>query len=118
MNWTVLEGTADLHALEAASGDRGFLVFKHSTRCPVSSQAALSLQRWEAPAGTPPMYLVYVVEDRALSMSMADRWEVRHESPQLLWWLNGKIQHHTSHFEVRGTTISAWMDQTNAPNLG
>jgi hypothetical protein len=54
MNWTVLEGTADLHALEAASGDRGFLVLKHSTRCPVSSQAALSLQRWEAPADTPP----------------------------------------------------------------
>ncbi|HAG05570.1 MAG TPA: hypothetical protein DCG68_01795, partial [Cryomorphaceae bacterium] len=71
MNWTVLEGTADLHALEAASGDRGFLVLKHSTRCPVSSQAALSLQRWEAPADTPPLFLVYVVEDRSLSLAMA-----------------------------------------------
>ncbi len=118
MDWTVLERPADLHALEAASGDRGFLVFKHSTRCPISSQAALSLGRWEAPSNSPALYMVYVVENRSLSLDIAERWNIRHESPQLLWWKEGKVAHQTSHFEVRGSTISAWMNQSISSNLG
>lgn len=118
MNWTVLEGAAELHALEAASGDRGFLVFKHSTRCPISSQAQLSLQRWEAKADAPAIYLLYVVENRALSLDLADRWGVWHESPQLLWWRQGSVQRHCSHFEVRGTTLDAWLEETKTSTCG
>ena len=110
MEWTVLSKEADLQALEAASGDRGFLVFKHSTRCTVSTQAMRLLERYQAPLHCPPCFLVHVVEDRMLSLDMAARWNVHHESPQLLWWVQGTVTQHTSHFDVRGETISAWLD--------
>ncbi len=36
---SVLSTETELLAPEAASGDQGFLIFKHSTRCPISTQA-------------------------------------------------------------------------------
>jgi bacillithiol system protein YtxJ len=115
---TVLSTETELLALEAASGDRGFLIFKHSTRCPISTQAERLLARYEAPEYAPELALVKVIESRSLSNLIAERYGVWHESPQLLYVQNGKSVANVSHFEVRGETIDAWLAQTKSESLG
>jgi len=115
---SVLNTETELLALEAASGDRGFLIFKHSTRCPISTQAERLLARFEAPGDTPELAMVKVIESRSLSNLIADRYNVWHESPQLLFIKDGKCQADASHFEVRGETIEAWVAQTKSESLG
>ena len=39
MNWKKLESIADLEAALEASNNQAVALFKHSTRCPVSSMA-------------------------------------------------------------------------------
>ncbi|MEK9830104.1 MAG: bacillithiol system redox-active protein YtxJ [Schleiferiaceae bacterium] len=115
---SVLSTETELLALEAASGDRGFLIFKHSTRCPISTQAERLLARYEAPVDAPELALVKVIESRSLSTHIAERYGVWHESPQLLFVQNGKAVANVSHFEVRGETIDGWLAQTKSESLG
>ena len=115
---SVLSTEMELLALEAASGDRGFLIFKHSTRCPISTQAERLLARYESPEDAPALTMVKVIESRSLSNHIAERYGIWHESPQLLFIMDGKAIADASHFEVRGETIEGWLTQTKSESLG
>ena len=82
-----------------AAEDGLALLFKHSTRCPVSTAAHAELVAYagEAIARGVRIGVVYVVEDRALSNALAARFGVRHESPQALFVSEGEVAWHASH---------------------
>ncbi|MCC6955062.1 MAG: DUF2847 family protein [Deltaproteobacteria bacterium] len=77
-------------------------VFKHSTRCPVSTAAAsvVRLYQWGL-----PLYWVNVVEQRELSGWVADSLGVRHESPQLIRISAGKASGVLNHSAIQATSI-------------
>lgn len=72
-------------------------VFKHSTSCPVSAQAAEEVRAMSTEA---PIYWINVREQRDLSNWVAAQYGVAHESPQLILLKNGKAQSVWSHFEI------------------
>lgn len=74
-------------------------IFKHSTRCPISTAAHKEVTAFVAGSGdgAPPVYINYVVESRAQSNELATTLGIRHESPQLLLVSNGAVVWHTSH---------------------
>ena len=99
MSFLPLESEADLqHALEA-SYEKPVLIFKHSIACHVSASAHAALNQLSSPAD-PPVYRLVVQPARSLSGIIAQRFNVRHESPQLLVVADGTVQAHTSHYGV------------------
>jgi len=86
-----------LRMLLATKGD--VFVFKHSTRCPTSAAALRAWQAWAArvPADGPRLAMVRVVEERALSQSLARLVGLAHRSPQVLLLRNGRVAWHASH---------------------
>jgi len=49
-----------------------------------------------------------VIAQRSLSLALAEEVGVRHESPQLILWNEGKVAAHTSHSGVVEDTVDDW----------
>ncbi len=83
----------------AASGERVFFVFKHSTSCPVSAAAFGRVRSFEEDADTsyPEILLLKVIECRSVSDHVANKLGVKHESPQLILVRNGVSVWEASH---------------------
>ncbi|MAD98582.1 MAG: bacillithiol system redox-active protein YtxJ [Flavobacteriaceae bacterium] len=77
------------------------LIFKHSTRCGISRMV---LKRFENSvekyAQQYRLYYLDLLNYRELSNSIADKFEVVHESPQILVIKNGQVVHSASHYDI------------------
>ena len=87
-------------------GEVRHVVFKHSPRCGISSMV---LRRFEKSdffqTSKDQMWLLDVVKSRDLSTQIAQNINVRHESPQVLVFSDGKVIHHDSHSGIDGDTL-------------
>jgi len=81
-----LKSTDDLDELMALSASQPVMIFKHSTRCPTSSFALREFEEYVPSAIERGIACaqVLVVEDRPISLEIAERLEVRHQSPQAI----------------------------------
>lgn len=92
-----MQPVRDAEALERAFVEPWALVFKHSTRCPVSSAAWREVAAFRMAHPEAVVLVVHVVEQRSLSNAVAARTGVRHESPQAILLENGRVAWHDSH---------------------
>lgn len=81
------------------------LVYKHSTRCPISLLALDEVEALLQERPDTPVYVVDVVEQRPLSQHVAARTGVRHHSPQAILLVDGAPVWSASHFDVRADTM-------------
>ncbi len=73
-------------------------LFKHSTRCNISSMAKSRFEReWKTPDF--PFRLLYLdlLNYRPVSSKIEELTGVRHESPQLIVVKDGEVKYHKSH---------------------
>ena len=111
-----IDSTAVLEECLEQSESHPVLIFKHSTRCPVSSGAAQEVKNYEAQnqGGAPPIYQVLVVEQRPLSSAIAHQLGVQHESPQVILVKDRRPLWSTSHGAITGRAlneaVSSFMD--------
>lgn len=103
----VLARLTDAPALERALAAPRMLLFKHSTRCPVSAAAFEELQAFAASRPDVPSAYVDVIDERALSQALAAATGVRHESPQALWMVGGTVRWHASHGSITRAALAA-----------
>jgi bacillithiol system protein YtxJ len=82
------------------------IVYKHSTRCPISVLAADEVARFEEEHPDVPVYVVDVVADRPVSRHVAAALEVTHHSPQVIVVAQGRPAWHASHFDVRAEVLA------------
>ncbi|NUM51058.1 MAG: bacillithiol system redox-active protein YtxJ [Flavobacteriales bacterium] len=82
----------------------GVFIFKHSTRCSISSMALRRFLEAMENIQT-PYYILLVIENRILSNVVAEMFSVIHQSPQVLWIKNGECIKNTSHSEI----TSRWL---------
>ena len=77
------------------------LIFKHSTRCSISSMALNRFERqWDlANERVKPFYLDLIAY-RKISNAIAEKFHILHESPQLLLIKNGECIYDTSHNDI------------------
>lgn len=77
------------------------LIFKHSTRCSISSTAKNRLEsKWQlAPPTLTPFYLD-LLQNRELSNYIAQKFNITHESPQILLIINGECVYSESHLNI------------------
>jgi bacillithiol system protein YtxJ len=103
---------AELDGALATSADRPVLFFKHSQTCGLSAQAFDELDAWLVDAADDPhVYIVTVQTHRHLANELTRRFNVRHETPQVLLVRNGACTWHGAHFRVTSRTVrSAYED--------
>lgn len=110
MNWLPLESLTDLNKVVEDSNmemTKAILIFKHSTRCSISSIAKFRLESfWENDANFPAYYLD-LLKFRLLSNEISERFSVHHESPQVLIIKNGKCIFNASHLNISVKSILA-----------
>ncbi|HIE94934.1 MAG TPA: bacillithiol system redox-active protein YtxJ [Acidobacteria bacterium] len=90
----------------ALASDRAIL-YKHSTRCPVSSYVIDEVHQF---ADTHPdwsIYILKVVERRALSNAVADELGITHQSPQAFVIKQGTCVWHASHSDITAERLDA-----------
>ena len=108
-----LTDEAGLSTLIAESHAAPVLIFKHSTRCSISSMA---LNRMEKANPALSFHLVDVIADRSISNRIAEVFSVYHESPQLLLIHQGECVYDASHLEIQPGEIAAEMSRYQSLN--
>jgi bacillithiol system protein YtxJ len=102
-----LHSIEELDAFLSAPGKR--LLFKHSTICPISSTAYEEFQSFlnsrEVPAA-----VILVREDRPVSNEVAERFAIKHESPQIFLLEEQTVKWHTSHWKITKEAIAQAME--------
>lgn len=81
------------------------LLFKHSTRCSISSMALNRLEtRWKDDEKIPTYYLD-LLNHRDISNEIETLFNIEHASPQVLLIKNGKCFYSSSHTDISANTI-------------
>ena len=81
------------------------LLFKHSTRCSISSMALNRLEtRWNDDEKIPAYYLD-LLNHRDISNEIASLFNVEHASPQVLLIKNGTCFYASSHTDISANSI-------------
>lgn len=99
MNWKKIESENDLKELNQRSHEVPQLIFKHSTRCSISSMALNRMTSAQQPAGVEIHYLD-LIKFRDLSNKIASDYHVHHESPQVLLIKNEQCAYTASHSNI------------------
>ncbi|MCK7556644.1 bacillithiol system redox-active protein YtxJ [Chitinophaga sedimenti] len=106
MNWMDLSQEEQLSKIQSDSFLRPVVIFKHSTRCSISSMAKSRLERATPPQGM-DFYYLDLIRFRSLSDRIAGLFNVRHESPQVLVVKDGKCVYDESHMGISMEQIAA-----------
>lgn len=98
--WIDLESEEQLMTIQSRSFEQKAVIFKHSTRCSISSMVKSRLERSVAPEGI-EFYYLDLIRYRAISNRVAEMYNIPHESPQLLLIRNGECIYDESHMAIR-----------------
>ena len=108
MNWIEITDEAQLTTVKDMSKAKPQLIFKHSTRCSISSMAKSRLERGTTPDGI-DFYYLDLIKNRDISQKVAEVFDVSHESPQVLLIKNGECVYDESH---SGITMDEIVEQS------
>ncbi len=96
MDWIPLTNENQLEDIRKESSQRPQVIFKHSTRCSISSMAKNRLERAAAPEGIKFHYLD-LIKYRSISNKIEEQFMIHHESPQVLVIKDGECVYDESH---------------------
>jgi bacillithiol system protein YtxJ len=99
MNWILLQTETQLDELRNRSAERPQVIFKHSTRCSTSALVKSRLERGQQPWDV-DFYYLDLINHRPISNKIAESFQVRHESPQILIIRNGECIYDESHLGI------------------
>jgi bacillithiol system protein YtxJ len=100
MNWINITAAQQIDEIREKSKNRIQVIFKHSTRCAISSMAKSRLDKSQQPEHM-DFYFLDLLKYRNLSSALSDTFNVRHESPQILMIRDGKCVYDESHLAIR-----------------
>lgn len=102
MNWNKLTASSQIEELKKLSSEKPVLIFKHSTRCSVSSMSLDRLLRNWKPADEEKVspYFLDLIAYRSLSNQIEAEFGIPHESPQVIILKEGKAVYDTSHYGI------------------
>lgn len=100
INWIPLTDLGQLNEIIELSNEKPVAIFKHSTRCSVSRMA---LKQFENEFNSPDSvetYFLDLIAYRDVSNEIATRFQVMHQSPQLVLIKEGKSVYNASHSDI------------------
>ncbi len=106
MEWIIINSSDQLKEIKEKSKTKPQVIFKHSTRCAISSMAKNRLERSKIPDNM-DFYYLDLINYRSLSNLLSEEFKVSHESPQVLVIKNGSCVYDESHSAIRMENIVA-----------
>ncbi|KYG79056.1 general stress protein [Roseivirga echinicomitans] len=101
MPWNRLERLDQISEIIEESKNQTVVIYKHSTRCSISSMALNRLERnWTAEGNQLKVYYLDLIQFREISNAIAEQFRVQHESPQAIVIKNSKAVHNSSHMSI------------------
>lgn len=91
-----------VEAAIAESWSHPVVLFKHSVSCGTSAEAYEELATL---IDVPAIYIVDVLASRPISRAIAERFGIRHESPQALVLRQGQVTWAASHYHVNAEEV-------------
>ena len=99
MNWIDLTNEEELQQIKVNSNTKPQVIFKHSTRCSISSVAKNRLER-SIEHDEVDFHYLDLIKYRPVSNKIAEVYNVYHESPQILVIKNGECIYDESHSAI------------------
>ena len=100
INWIELTDLGQLNEIMDLSHQQPVIIFKHSTRCSISRMALKQFENEFDLEGRVTPYFLDLLNHRDISNEIATRFEVYHQSPQLLLIKEGKSVYDVSHSDI------------------
>jgi len=100
VNWIPLTDLSQLDEIVTFSGKKPVVIFKHSTRCSISRFALKQFENEFDLNDKVDAYFLDLLEHRDISNEIAVRFNVFHQSPQLLLIKSGKSVYDVSHSDI------------------
>lgn len=106
--WHPLTRLEQLEEIEEESTHHLTGIFKHSTSCGISRMVLKKFEREypEIKDKDVKLYFLDLLSNREISNRIAEKFAVRHESPQLILIKDKKVVHHSSHHSISTESIS------------
>ena len=110
LNWLPLTTIGQLEEIKEMSKTEPVFIFKHSTRCSISS---IVLKRFEALFEEEhkelKVYYLDLLSYRNISDEIGHTFQVVHQSPQLIILKNGISVQNASHYDITNTVLSTFI---------
>ena len=104
LDWININSEQELD--EVLNQNEWVLIFKHSTRCAISSMALSRFEsEWSLNEENCTLAFIDLIKYRSVSNYCAEKTGVIHQSPQLILLKNGEVIDHTSHNNINASKI-------------
>lgn len=110
INWKPLTSVDQLDEIITESNKKTIGIFKHSTRCIISKTALRQFENGNANEQPIDFYYLDLLNHRDISNEIANRFNVIHESPQLILIKDGKAIGNASHYEITQVDLQQFVN--------
>ncbi|WP_111682957.1 bacillithiol system redox-active protein YtxJ [Winogradskyella tangerina] len=107
--WIALNSLEQLKMIEEQSKIKTQLIFKHSTRCGISRMVMNQFIELYDESADVDLYYLDLLSFRDVSNEVGYKFQVMHQSPQLLIIKNGVAVAHASHGAINDLDLSRFM---------
>lgn len=83
-----------------SSKDTDLFLFKHSTSCPVSAYAFEEFKAFAQKHPKVSTAFIDLLANRPASNALAEIAQVKHQSPQVIYYRKGKVHWNASHRDI------------------
>jgi bacillithiol system protein YtxJ len=108
-----MKNMASRQDVDDALGQDTAILFKHSTRCPISAAARGEMERFMELNPDAPVYTVDVNDSTEASAYLAEKTGIEHHSPQVIVTRGGTPEWHASHFDIRADEVQRQVEGGN-----
>lgn len=104
--WIPLNNVAQLAQIQKKSATKTQVIFKHSTRCGISSMVMKQfVDLYNLTENDLDLYYLDLLSFREVSNEVGYKFQVMHQSPQLLVIKNGTTVAHASHGAINDINL-------------
>ena len=104
--WKILNSMEQLTQIAKDSKSKPVAIYKHSTTCGISGMVLRGLQsQYDIEASALDFYYLDLKAYRQISNEVAARFQVWHESPQIILIKNGTAVYNASHSAVNAHAL-------------
>ena len=110
LTWLPLTSSEQLETIKTESNTASVLIFKDSTRCGISKMVIKQFEKLFTEENQHlKVYYLDLLNYRDISNEIAVRFQVMHQSPQLIVVRNGTAVHHASHNDITQVNLTRFI---------
>ena len=110
LSWIPLTDVNQINDILNESEEQTVAVFKHSTRCGISNMVLRGFEgEFNIEDDKIKLYFLDILNHRDISNEIASRFNVWHESPQILIFQNKEVAYHTSHGNIQASKLNEFV---------